>query len=74
MPDFPAGAGEQRELLVRLRAVVEAKDAEVAMLGAELTAERELRSIVVQWQEPKGQHDQPGWRAIGMVPLNWAHC
>ena len=43
MPDFPAGAGEQRELLARLRAVVEAKDAEVAMLRAELTAERDLR-------------------------------
>lgn len=41
--DLPAGAGEQRELLARLRAVVEAKDAEVAMLRAELTAERELR-------------------------------
>ena len=43
MPDLPAGAGERRELLARLRAVVEAKDAEVAMLRAELTAERELR-------------------------------
>ena len=40
---LPAGAGERRELLARLRAVVEAKDAEVAMLRAELTAERELR-------------------------------
>jgi transposase len=36
-------AGEQRELLARLRAVVEAKDAENAMLRAELAAERELR-------------------------------
>ena len=43
MPDLPAGAGEQRELLARLRVVVEAKDAEVAMLRAELAAERELR-------------------------------
>jgi hypothetical protein len=34
---------EQRELLWRLRAVVEAKDAEVAVLRAELDAERELR-------------------------------
>jgi hypothetical protein len=39
-PDLPAGAGERRELLARLRAVVEAKDAEVVMLRAELTAER----------------------------------
>ncbi len=43
MPDLPGGAGEQRELLTRLRAVVGAKDAEVAMLRAELAAERELR-------------------------------
>lgn len=42
-PDLPGGAGEQRELRARLRAVVEAKDAEVAVLRAELTAERELR-------------------------------
>ena len=33
----------QRELLSRLRAVVEAKDAENAVLRAELDAERELR-------------------------------
>jgi 3-hydroxyisobutyrate dehydrogenase-like beta-hydroxyacid dehydrogenase len=38
VPDLPAGAGEQRELLARLRAVVEAKDAEVVMLRAELAA------------------------------------
>jgi Family of unknown function (DUF6444) len=42
-PDLPAGAGEQRELLARLRAVAEAKDAKVVMLRAELAAERELR-------------------------------
>jgi Family of unknown function (DUF6444) len=35
--------GEQRELLARLRAVVEAKDAENAVLLAELAAERERR-------------------------------
>jgi len=34
---------EQRELLARLRTVVEAKDAENAVLRAELAAERELR-------------------------------
>jgi transposase len=38
-----ADAGELRELLARLRAVVEAKDAEITMLRAELGAERELR-------------------------------
>jgi hypothetical protein len=34
---------EQQELLSRLRAVVEAKDAENAVLRRELDAERELR-------------------------------
>ena len=34
----PDGAGEQRELLARLRAVIEAKDAENAVLRAELDA------------------------------------
>jgi transposase len=42
-PDPPGGDEEQRELLARLRAVVEAKDAENAVLRAELAAERELR-------------------------------
>jgi hypothetical protein len=42
-PGLTAGAGEQRELLARLRAVIEAKDAENAVLQAELAAERELR-------------------------------
>jgi hypothetical protein len=42
-PAPPGGDEEQRELLVRLRAVVEAKDAENTVLRAELAAERELR-------------------------------
>ena len=44
-PDLPGGDGEQRELLARLRAVVEAKDAEVRVLRAELSSavERERR-------------------------------
>ena len=37
----PAGGGSQRELLARLRAVIEAKDAENAMLRAELEVLRE---------------------------------
>src|SRR5690348_12372398 len=41
MRDRSAGAGEQRVLLARLRAVVAAKDAENAMLRAELDAARE---------------------------------
>jgi hypothetical protein len=40
-PWSPAGGGSQRELLARLRAVVEAKDAENAMLRAELEVLRE---------------------------------
>lgn len=46
MPEEPGPSGEiagQRELLSRLRAVVEAKDAENAVLRRELDAERELR-------------------------------
>jgi transposase len=43
VPDPPGGDQEQRELLVRLRAMVEAKDAEVSLLRAELAAEREPR-------------------------------
>ena len=44
-PDLPAGAGGQRELLARLRAVIEAKDSENAVLRAELSAalDRERR-------------------------------
>ena len=44
-PDLPGGAGEQRELLARLRAVVEAKDTEITVLRAELSAalDRERR-------------------------------
>jgi transposase len=46
VPDEPGLAGvieEQRELLSRLRAVVETKDTENAVLRQELDAERELR-------------------------------
>jgi hypothetical protein len=39
----PGDGEQQRELLARLRAVVEAKDAENAALRQELDAERELR-------------------------------
>jgi hypothetical protein len=40
---MPGDAGELRELLARLRAVVEAKDTEISVLRTELAAERELR-------------------------------
>ena len=46
VPEEPGPAdviAEQRELLSRLRAVVEAKDTEITVLLAELSAERELR-------------------------------
>ena len=42
-PGRAGGGQEQRELLARLRVVVEAKDAEVSLLRAELAAERERR-------------------------------
>ncbi len=38
---MPAGSGDQRELAARLRAVIEAKDTENAVLRAELQAQRE---------------------------------
>jgi hypothetical protein len=38
-PDVPAGGGDQRVLVARLRAVIEAKDAENALLRAELEAQ-----------------------------------
>jgi hypothetical protein len=38
VPGLPAGAGEQHELIARLRAVIEAKDTENAALRAELDA------------------------------------
>jgi len=43
VPELPAGGEEQRELLVRLRAVIEAKDTEIGVLRSGLDAERELR-------------------------------
>jgi hypothetical protein len=43
--DEPGVAGEQQgDLVRRLRAVVEAKDAEIGVLRGELAAERELRA------------------------------
>jgi len=42
-PDRGDVAGERREVLARLRAVIEAKDTEVSVLRAGLAAERELR-------------------------------
>ncbi len=62
MPDAPdpsAGSGEQRELLARLRAVVEAKDAGNAVLRAELAAalerQRRLELRVAELERRLGQ-------------------
>ena len=60
---MPAGSGDQRELVARLRAVIEAKDAENAMLRAELEAQREryrrleLRVAELERRLGSGQHD-----------------
>ena len=40
-PGVPAGGGDQRALVARLRAVIEAKDAEIGVLRGELEASRE---------------------------------
>ena len=58
-PDLPGAAGEQRELLAGLRAVVEARDAENAMLRAELAAaldrQRRLELRVAELERRLGQ-------------------
>jgi transposase len=55
VPDEPGQAdapAEQRELLARLRAVVEAKDAEIVVLRAELDAGREvIRRLELRMEE-----------------------
>lgn len=59
MPDRPAGGGDQRALLARLRAAVEAKDAENAMLRAERDAAleryRRLELRVAELERRLGQ-------------------
>ncbi len=40
-PGVPAGSGDQRALVARLRAVIEAKDTEIGVLRGELEASRE---------------------------------
>ena len=40
-PGLPAGGGDHRGLIARLRAVIEARDAENAVLRVELAAQRE---------------------------------
>ena len=59
VPDPCAGTGEQRELLARLRAVIEAKDAENAVLRAELDAAleryRRLELRVAELERRLGQ-------------------
>jgi transposase len=58
-PDVPSGSVDQRELAARLRAVVEAKDAENAMLRAELEAQleryRRLELRVAELERRLGQ-------------------
>ena len=59
-PDPLGGDQEQGELLARLRAVAEAKDAEVSLLRAELAAERELRKRL-ELQVAELQRGQELW-------------
>jgi hypothetical protein len=58
-PDPSSGAGEQRELLARMRAVIEAKDAENVVLRAELDAAleryRRLELRVAELERRLGQ-------------------
>jgi hypothetical protein len=59
-PGLPADAGEQRELLARLRGVVEARDTEITVLRAELGAEREPRQR--DWHDGNHPGYAPGGR------------
>ena len=63
---WPAGAAEQRDLVSRMRAVVEAKDAEIAALRAELDAEREREAAGVEGRgdgAPAGDGQHGLWDA-----------
>jgi hypothetical protein len=55
VPEVPSGSGGQRELVARLRAVVEAKDAENAALRAELERYRRLELRVAELERRLGQ-------------------
>jgi transposase len=54
-PGVPAGSGDQRELVARLRTVIEAKDTEIAMLRAELERYRRLELRVAELERRLGQ-------------------
>ena len=53
-PGVAAGSGDQRELVARLRAVIEAKDTEIAMLRAELERYRRLELRVAELERRLG--------------------
>jgi hypothetical protein len=83
--DEPGVAGEQQgDLVRRLRAVVEAKDAEIGVLRGELAAERELRRRLelradVERRQPEGWRRVPGrsspWRpGVPACPGPVAEC
>jgi hypothetical protein len=59
VPDVPSGSGGERELVARLRAVIEAKDAENAILRAELETQleryRRLELRVAELERRLGQ-------------------
>jgi transposase len=54
-PDLPGAAEEQHDLLARLRAVVEARDAENVMLRAALERQRRLELRVAELERRLGQ-------------------
>jgi len=67
-PDVPAGSGDQRELAARLRAVIGARDAENAMLRAEL--DLILFTVFLPGpgsRPPRGY--RPGGHALAMADL-----
>lgn len=53
-PDASGGGGDQRELVARLRAVIEAKDSENAMLQAQLERYRRLELRLAELERRLG--------------------
>jgi transposase len=72
-PDPPGTAGEQRELLARLRAVAGAKDAGNVMLRAELAAalerQRRLELRVAELERRLGQDSSSSGTSASREPI-----
>ena len=66
MPGSSADAGEERELLARLRAVIEAKDAEIAVLREQC---RRLELKVAELERRLGSDNTNSGMALSKDPI-----